>query len=51
MTKLFKILGEYKGKVEELDEVEARRAAEEIAREMRMIYGDDWRIWVEEDDE
>lgn len=37
---MFKIMGEYMSKTEELDEVEAKRHAEELAREYRIAFGE-----------
>lgn len=53
MAKLYKIMGEYRRKTEELDEADTKKEADYLAREYRIAYGEDWRIWVdeEEDDE
>lgn len=46
--KVLKIYGEYKGKTEELDEAYNKKQAEELAREYRIAFGPDWRIWYDE---
>jgi len=53
MAKSYKIMGEYRRKTEEIDEVDTKKEADYLAREYRIAYGGDWRIWVdeEEDDE
>ena len=51
MAKLYKIMGEYRRKTEEIDEVDTKKEADYLAREYRIAYGEDWRIWVEEDEE
>lgn len=44
---MFKIMGEYMSKTEELDESEKRKHAEELAREYRIAFGESWRIWID----
>lgn len=51
MAKSYKIMGEYRRKTEEIDEVDTKKEADSLAREYRIAYGEDWRIWVEEDEE
>lgn len=49
---IYKIMGEYRHKIEVLDEVEGtKKEAEHQARDYRISFGEDWRIWVEEEDE
>lgn len=50
-NKMYKIMGEYRGKTEELEETANRRHAEELAREFRVTYGEDWRVWIEDSEE
>lgn len=53
MTKeiLFRIMGSYRGVVEELDDTECRKEAEKLAREYRVAFGESWRVWVEDSEE
>lgn len=48
---LFKIMGEFGGKTEQIDDTESRKEAEILAREYRVAFGESWRIWIEEDEE
>ena len=47
----YKIMGEYRGNSEEVDEAETRKEAEHLAREYRISFGEDWRIWIEESED
>lgn len=44
----YKIMGRYRGEVEEVDDCEDKREAERLAREYRIAFGEDWGIWIEE---
>lgn len=48
---LFKIMGEFRGNTEQIDDTESRKEADFLAREYRVSFGESWRIWVEEDEE
>jgi hypothetical protein len=48
---LFRIMGEFGGKTEELDDTACRKEAERLAREYRVAFGESWRVWVEEPEE
>ena len=50
-VKVFRIMGEYRGKIEEIDEAYSRREADHLVREYRISCGDEWRIWVEDDED
>lgn len=47
----FKIMGEYRGNREEIDEAETKKEAEQLAREYRIAFGEDWRIWIDESED
>lgn len=44
-------MGEYRGSTEEVDTAETNKEAEYLAREYRISFGEDWRIWIDEDEE
>lgn len=50
---MYKIMGEWRGKTEVIDDTDNKKEAEALAREYRITYGEDWRIWIdhEESDE
>ncbi len=43
---MYKIIGTYHGKTEELDETETKDEAIELANEYRIAFGRDWTILV-----
>jgi len=50
-TSLFKIMGEFKGNTEQIDDTTSHKEADFLAREYRVAFGESWRIWVEEEEE
>lgn len=47
----FRIMGEYRGDKEEIDDTDCPKEARYLLREYKIAYGEDWRIWIEEDPE
>jgi len=46
--KMYKILGKYKGKWEELDQTEEKAGADFIVKEYKLFFGSEWTIKAEE---
>lgn len=45
---MFKVIGEYRGKQEVLDETDSSVEAEYLEAEYKLAFGDRWAIWVRE---
>ena len=45
---MYKILGKYKGKWEELDQTEEKAGADFIVKEYKLFFGSEWTIKAEE---
>jgi hypothetical protein len=43
---MFKIMGKYQGKTEEIDSAETRSEADYLLGEYRLAYGAGWKLWV-----
>ena len=47
---MFKIMGEYNGKKEEIDTANSESAAEYLMYEYALAFGKGWKIWIEKED-
>lgn len=45
---MYKIMGKYKGRIEEIDTADDHKEAEFLLGEYRMAFGPDWTLWVQE---
>ena len=43
---MYKIICEYCGVTEEIDEFETREEATQMLTEYRMAYGSEWKLWI-----
>lgn len=44
---MFRIMGKYKGRTEEIDTADDPKTAEYLRGEYQMAYGPQWTVWVE----
>jgi len=45
---MFKIMGRYMGRTEEIDSAETKKDAEYLLREYKLAFGRAWKLWIEE---
>jgi hypothetical protein len=45
---MYKIMGRYAGRTEEIDEFDSKEEAENMLGEYRMAYGAGWSLWIED---
>lgn len=45
---MFKIMGRYMGRTEEIDNAATKRDAEYLLREYRLAFGSAWTLWIVE---
>lgn len=43
---MFKIMGKYNGRTEEIDSFETQAEAEKMLSEYQMAYGHGWQLWI-----